>query len=77
MGGELGLDLHRFLATDGTGLASDTFADEIDLSYRRSAGAGISIRTGLSYVMAGDGGIETGVVANDQTFFYFQLQAGF
>lgn len=75
--GRIGLDLHRFLVTDGEGLDDSTLADEVDLTFTWPAMEGIDVLSGLSWVGLADSGAALGVSSGDIVFGYLQLRAAF
>lgn len=75
--GRLGIDLHRFLATDDEGLEGATLADEVDLTFSYPVAGGVDLLAGGAWVSLADDGLALGLAPGNVLFGFLQLSASF
>lgn len=77
LGTRVGLDLHRFLVADDTGLAEAALLDEVDLTLTVPVLEGTNVILGGSWADLTDTGVALGVSPGDVLFGYAWLEATF
>lgn len=75
--GSVGLDVHAFRAAESQGLSTASLGQELDLTVSWQHTPGFTITGGLSQVIADDGLVEIGRLAEDLTFGYLMLDLVF
>lgn len=70
-------DVHRFLVTEGAGLAGSHLADELDLALLRRLPSGLALNAGVSYVWKGDALAPVRGIAESGVYGYLMLDVAF
>jgi len=76
-GVRVGADLHSFSASEGAGLSSTHFANELDLTVSHRYTPNLVLTTGFSYVDQDDALADIGRLSDNMHWFYLQLDAIF
>lgn len=73
----INVDLHRFQVAEDDGLSTGHLGEEIDVTFGRDFGGGVTLGGGLAYVMAGDALLPVRGIGDDVVFGYLMLSTVF